>query len=377
MTVYEKSNSPYLQIDFQVNGVRYAFSSRTDSEAEARRIETRAKKEAQRLASPSEAARDCTFDQAAYLYWDLQGQATRQTETLKSRLRRVVLMVGEDTLCSSIDLEKILVYRRDLRKGLPGIARDNRGRKPTKKGAYAPKHVNNHLALVFTVLFHAERVLGTRWPKLPRSGDRDMEDAKIMEPVQPRKRYLKIDEEKRLEAVSEPDLLDMWKLDLEIAFREGNLCEARWDDIDWDELTISASIKAKGRSPRIHTVHLSDEALAILRRRKAAARSDFIFTLPAKRRYWRKGVLQNVGDPVPASSVQFRRRFKTACNEAGIKDLVAHDLRRTAGRRMWIAKDILAARILLGHSDIKTTVDYIGAEPGDLVGFHAARPRPH
>lgn len=375
MSVYSKDKSSYLQIDFQVNNVRYSFSSKTSSKAEARRIEARAKKEARRLATPSQAARDCTFDQAAFLYWDHEGQAQRKSQMLKGMLLRTIAMVGRDTLCSSIDLNKILSYRRDLRKGLPDLPQPKRGRKTTAPGAYTPKSVNNYLSLVFTVLNHAERVLRTRWPLLPKASSKDIDGRPILEPVEPRKRYLTVDEELLLEKTSEPNLKDMWKLDLEIAFREANLCEARWSEVDWHERTIQASVKAKGRATRIHTVYLSDQAMEILNRRKGM-HEVFIFTLPAETTHWHNGVLRRRGEAMPVNPKLFYERLQKACKAAGIKNFSAHDLRRTAARRMWQAKDIHAAQVLLGHRDIDTTIDYIGLDPSDLAEWQAKRFRP-
>jgi integrase len=359
MSVYPKPNSPYLQIDFQVDNVRYAFSSGTSSKAEAERIQARAMKEARRRSVPSRGRRDCTFDEAAYNYWDLQGQATRGAKALKGNMRRAVLMVGADTMCSSIDTAKMLGYRRELRNGLPSVPRLGKQGRRAKDGKFSPKNVNKYLSLVFTILNHAERVLKTNFPDKPRPSDGDDTDLHILEIVRPRSRYLKAEEERRLEATSEPDLKDMWKADLELGLREANLCELRWNDIDWDERTVRVELKAEGNSPLMHSVDISDKALEILKRRRGI-HPEFVFTLPCRTSCWLDGKLRKKGEHILVAPALFYERMKEAWIAAGIADLIVHDFRRTAARRKYLEKDIYAAQIFLGHRDLETTADYIG-----------------
>jgi integrase len=55
-----------------------------------------------------------------------------------------------------------------------------------------------------------------------------------------------------------------------------------------------------------------------------------------------------------------------ARTKAGITDLIIHDFRRTAARRIYFAKDLYAAQVFLGHRDLKTNQDYIGLGQKDL-----------
>jgi integrase len=121
---------------------------------------------------------------------------------------------------------------------------------------------------------------------LPRRSAADDQDQSIFEIERPRHRYLKAEEEKKLEATSEPDLIDMWKFDLETGFRESNLCDARWSWFDPDEgehgTIIVDDVKANGSSPLPHTVMLSREAREILDRRRGI-NDEFIFADPVLR----------------------------------------------------------------------------------------------
>jgi integrase len=363
----------YYQIDFRVDNVRYAFSSTTTSKAEAERIQARAMQEARRRSVPSQGRRDCTFDEAAFLYWDQQGQATRDANALKGIMRRVVLMVGADTMCSSINTKKFLDYRRDLRNGLASVP--GRGGRGKKGGKYGPRSVNKYLKTVLTILNHAERVLHTTFPEKPKSSDKDKNDQRIMEKVRPRSRYLRAEEERRLEATSEPDLKDMWKADLELGLRESNLCGLRWSDVDWDERTVTVELKAEGETPLLHQVDISDKALKILKRRRKI-HPEFVFTLPVRADCWLDGKHRRKGEHIPVLASLFYERMKEAWTAAGITNLIVHDFRRTAARRKYFEKDIYAAQIFLGHQDIKTTADYIGLNPVELGRALRNRGRP-
>jgi integrase len=204
---------------------------------------------------------------------------------------------------------------------------------------------------------------------LPRRSAADDQDQSIFEIERPRHRYLKAEEEKKLEATSEPDLIDMWKFDLETGFRESNLCDARWSWFDPDEgehgTIIVDDVKANGSSPLPHTVMLSREAREILDRRRGI-NDEFIFTLPCRTSGWFDDVLRNKGTHILVSRTLLYDRMSEAWTAAGISNLIIHDFRRTAARRIYFAKDLYAAQVFLGHRDSKTTHDYIGLGPKDL-----------
>jgi integrase len=364
MTPYSRTNSPFLHIDFVVDGVRYAFSSGTDSDAKALQIEARARAEAVRRSKPSRGKRDMTFDEAAFRYWDDQGQSTRDADNLMGNLRRTVLMVGADTMCSWIDFDAMLGYRRELRKGLPElVAEDGPPAEPFK-----PKTINKYIGLVITVLNHAQAVLGVKFPSKPKLTQKDGDGVKLREPTNPRSRYLKKAEEDRLElaCADQPDLMQMWKADLELGLRASNLCGARWDEYDSDARILTVYIKDPGKEPRPHEVYVTDEALEIFKQREGI-HPEFIFTLPRRHDGWLDEQLSKKGEQIPVSRRLFYTRMKEAFETADIKKFIVHDLRRTAARREYLRKDIYAAMVFLGHLNIDTTADYIGLGPKELA----------
>lgn len=372
MSIVEKPNSPYLHIDFRVDGIRYAFSSQTASYAEAFRIQSRAQAEARRRSVPkSRLRKDMSFDEAAFQYWNDQGQSTRDADNLKGNLYRTVLMVGADTMCSDIDFEAMVGFRRELRKGLPEID-TSRGRKTATEGEYKAKTINKYLGLVFTTLNHAERILKTQFPDKPRPSDKDEDGMGLLELTQPRARYLMKHEEDALERVcreaNELDLLDMWKADLELGLREVNLCDAAWKNYDPHEKLLTVFIKSRGRDPRPHQVKVNKKALEILTRRKDRKdkHPEFIFTLPSRKKSWLDEDSRAKGEQIPVLPSLLYSRMKEMLKEAGIENFIVHDLRRTAARRVYMDKDLHAARVFLGHRDLETTADYIGLLPSEI-----------
>ncbi|UVO30339.1 tyrosine-type recombinase/integrase [Bradyrhizobium arachidis] len=259
------------------------------------------------------------------------------------------------------------LYRRELRKGLPEVDA-TKGRKPSKPGAYKAKTTNKYLGLVLTVLNHAERILKTDFPDKPRPSDKDDDGVPLLEPVQPRSRYLTPEEERRLEEAckDEPDLMDMWKADLQLGLRETNLCEARWENYDKDARLLTVYLKAKGQEDLPHQVYITDEALEILKRREGL-HPEFIFTLPCRIANWLDGEFRKKGEHIPVLPALFYSRMKEAWTKAKIKNLIIHDFRRTAARRVYLEKDIYAAKVFLGHRDIETTADYISLGPLELA----------
>ncbi|GJE27526.1 tyrosine-type recombinase/integrase [Methylobacterium organophilum] len=88
--------------------------------------------------------------------------------------------------------------------------------------------------------------------------------------------------------------------------------------------------------------------------------TDFVFTY---RQRTKKGVVVK-----PITSSGFYGAFKTAAERAGIADLVIHDLRRSAGARMYRATgNIAAVSKFLGHATVVITMKhYVHILPDDV-----------
>ncbi|MDE5444406.1 tyrosine-type recombinase/integrase [Bradyrhizobium sp. CSA207] len=384
VNVYLHTGSRFWQMLFEVNGKPYRKSSRTTSKREAIAKAKRWKAEvlAERAerrpaawsdARPPTALPDMPFGEAAQIYWDQQGQFTRNAEALDGYLARIVQMVGPDKMCSTIARDDERRIRAALRRGErpEGIGKLGRPLKVT--GAYRPRSINGYTDLIGTVLNWVEIIPPYRWGRRRR---RDETDREI---VRPRYRWLTFEEQWRLDKVMEPDLKDAVLFAIDVGIREDELSKLTWSAIDWALCTVTFPLKAKGTDEKMHTVDLTEEAMAILYARRAlhkreGVRSDRIFLLRARRNHWHQGELRKKGELIEFSPQLLYRRFIEACGAAGVQDMLFHDLRRTAGRRIYDEEgsDIEAARALLGHVDIKTTQDYLGVT-GTAINPHLRR----
>jgi integrase len=57
------------------------------------------------------------------------------------------------------------------------------------------------------------------------------------------------------------------------------------------------------------------------------------------------------------------RRYKTALQRAGLRQLRFHDLRHTFGTRMIAKADIRRVQEWMGHADVQTTMKYLHYAP--------------
>ncbi|MEH2576716.1 tyrosine-type recombinase/integrase [Bradyrhizobium sp. AZCC 1708] len=273
-------------------------------------------------------------------------------------MKRLVLQVGPDEMCSDLGYDEFKRVRTELRTC-------NRGRPTKRKGKYAPKTINNYLELMLTILREAERKLTTSFARRPTR----KEMVKLKEKVVQRSRHFSEAEEKKMEAFSDPDLKDMWKFDLLTGIRADELCGVRWDKINWSRNRVSVEVKATGMDPYWREIECIPEAMKILYRRKRLGYHDeFVFTLPLDRDGWLDEKRRRRGDQILVSSRLFYTRMCAIWKKASIPDAIVHDLRRTAGRRIYDEhKDIEAARVFLGHGDWRETARYLGLKPRDVV----------
>lgn len=134
---------------------------------------------------------------------------------------------------------------------------------------------------------------------------------------------------------------DLVWLALLTSARKANLLSMRWDEIDLD-LRIWEIPGNKFKNGDSHIVPLEDDAIAILRRRRANSKSPWVFP-------GRFG--QHLQDP--------KRAWVKVKEKAGLKNFWFHDLRRTGGSYMAISGVSLhVIGKALGHKDPRSTEIY-------------------
>ncbi|WGD51463.1 tyrosine-type recombinase/integrase [Bradyrhizobium sp. CB1650] len=324
-------------------------------------------------ARPATALPDMPFGEAAQIYWEQQGQFTRNAAALDGYLARTVQLVGPDKMCSTITRNDERQIRAALRRGERPAGIGKKGRPLTIAGTYRPKSINGYTDLIGTVVNWVGIIPPYRWAHRRRRGETDREI------VRPRFRWLSFEEQWRLDKVMERDLKDVVLFAIDVGMREDVLSQLTWGAIDWSLCTVTFRLKVAGADDKMHTVDLTEQAMQILYARRAlhareGVKSDRIFLLRARRNHWHQSQLRKKGELIEFAPQLLYRRFIEACDAAGVQDMVFHDLRRTAGRRIYDEEgsDIEAARALLGHVNIKTTQDYLGVT-GTAINPHLRR----
>jgi integrase len=355
MSVVEKKKSPYWHIDFWLGGRRYCHTSGTKvkKDAEALEQDWKAQIRAAMNRGPIKPVKDCTFDQAAGDYYRLRGKDTKDARGLYSEIERAMSLVGKKTRVSTMDLRCMMTLKEKF------IEIEEKGH-TRKKDEYRDGTVNGFLELVDRIVNHAIDVLKV-------VVENKAKPSKFLAPRYWRKRSLKDFEEKVLETITDQDLRDAWKFDLQTGLRSSALCGLTWDRVDLKERLITVPLKAKGKSVKPHQVYVSDEALGILLRRYGQ-HPKWVFTMIAQRESVVERVRRRAGERIPLKSGTFSKRMKEAFEKAKIEDFVVHDLRHTAAYRLWRdTSDIELVRVFLGHADVSQTRRYINVSAEDVA----------
>jgi integrase len=167
-------------------------------------------------------------------------------------------------------------------------------------------------------------------------------------PEQERERYLQPEEFPRwheaVQGLSVPESRDFFMLALWTGVRRASVLSMRWEHIDL-EAKLWRLPREGNKNKQDLIIFLSDEAVAILKQRRAHVQSDWV--LPS-RNGSRSG---HYADPKAA--------WAQVLKVSGIKDLRIHDLRRTLGS--WMAEGGTSLHIIgqtLGHKSLQSTRIY-------------------
>lgn len=176
----------------------------------------------------------------------------------------------------------------------------------------------------------------------------------------PVQRVLSVKEQENLrKAASDTDIPTL--LGLYAGLRVGEVCALKWEDIDWDEATVTIRRTAQRlrrsgaggktmvmigvpKSRKSHrTIPLPKFILKLLAQyRETCPASDFIFGKHDK----------------PAEARTIQRRLQRLAKKLGISGVHFHALRHSfATRLMELGADVKTVSELLGHGSAKTTLD--------------------
>lgn len=130
---------------------------------------------------------------------------------------------------------------------------------------------------------------------------------------------------------------------LETGMRQGEIINAKWTDIDFQNRTLHIPITKNGHS---RTIPLSQKALDLLYDRKAIG-SEYMF---------------------PISSSSFQQSWKRLLKRTDIQNLHFHDLRHEAISRFFeIGLSVPEVALISGHRDFKMLFRYTHLKPEELA----------
>jgi len=339
--VWKPKGSPYWYGAFQLRGRRFNQSTRTENKREAIAFVKRWKAEEVRKLDRMGATygRDMTvLDAMDRLVRDKtrENGASTIREVYADRL---VDDLGPGTMLSEINdavvADLVEDRRREFRWGKPehGLVRDGT--------------IVQSVIRPLSLLLHTAR---DTWkiplPDMPKVN-------KLFRSVFARTRELSIREELRL-LPALGDYRDITVFMLKTGFRVRSALLKR-SDVHLEEGRIRVAVKGK----RLLELPIKPAVAEILRR-NIDNPTDYVFTY-AKRT--KAGIERR-----PITYSGYFAAFKAAAARVGIKDLVLHDLRRTAGARMYRATgNIGAVSKFLGHANVLITQrHYVHITPDDV-----------
>lgn len=341
MTVYQHKNSPYWQYDFQHKGARYTGSTGCTSKSAAKEYE---RKERNRIAEGKQVKPDITVDEACGNYWMLVGQHESNAVTTKGQIKRLTAFFGANTLLRDLDRAEVNRF----------VAR-RRGQKARyKKTLVSHATVNREVQLL-------KRIIA----RVPDNYAKPVIDWRgvMLKEAQERKRELLPDEEARLFASLPPDLANVAEFAMLSGQRVGSILTMLWSKLDLTN--ARATVLVKGH--KWHQFPLTPRMVALLANQPKACPQVFTYLCerPSPPRGDRPRRLK--GERYPFSEDGWRRKWKTALEDAGVTDFRFHDLRHTAGTRtLRSSNNLKAVQGLLGHTTITTTARYAHAMEEDV-----------
>lgn len=150
---------------------------------------------------------------------------------------------------------------------------------------------------------------------------------------------------------------EMFLLDLSTGLRRGELLGLKWDDIDFDEGTLSVKRQVrfekgilKISSPKTkaseRTIVLPPQIIEMLKEYRTKTNSMWLFPSPVK------------SEDVPRDPTACRKRLSQILERAGCKHVPFHALRHTfASHAFHYGMDVKTLASTIGHESVETTLN--------------------
>lgn len=147
--------------------------------------------------------------------------------------------------------------------------------------------------------------------------------------------------------------------------RKMNLTKLDWSEIDMDARTITVRVKSKQPGGRLMVIPIIEPFWLWLANRGPQGKGR-VFLRWDKNSGARNSKGNPLGQWVPFNS--FKRAWDTVRVECNLNGITFHEAtRKTAATRIILSGgSLVTAKNALGHSDIQTTMDYIGITKTDV-----------
>jgi len=325
---FRKKGSPFWHYDFQINGSRYAGSTKTKDVRKAKKIEAHARMKAEAGQSDKTAFNVAT---ALGTYFIEVSQFQSSAATTRSQTKAILEHLDGDKLLSQLSQGDLNNLQARMRAN---CANATANRRIQLLGRAVRHMVKNHNAAV---------------TKLDFKSVETKEPAEVI-------RELSSHEQDRLFAAVRPDLLPFIQFALMTGARRETVERLEWKHVDFDTMTLWFTVK--GERPQPFPISNGMRAfLTALPRSNVLAHRSYVFTL----------LNQQTGDRQRVFRSTFDAAWRKARKAASIEDFRVHDLRHTfATRTLRRTGNLKLVSKLLGHKSIETTMKYAHVLDEDL-----------
>ncbi|MCB4805875.1 integrase [Methylobacterium brachiatum] len=332
--VWKPQNSSTYYCSFTVAGTRFNGSTKLTSKREAIAFARRWKdsevaKHKQEVATGE---KDMPFLEAVTRFMSEVGDHFFNAQLYEMHYDWLVERIGEKTPLTAINddmVTRLLAERRKCHR----FKRRDAG--PISE-RYAVMSVIDTLAAVLT--------RARRFWSVPLTSEPNWKQYRVA--VDPRTRTMTMAEELLIEKNADADMWALVEFILLTALRRKDAL-IRWSQVDWGANLIRLTTKRK----KAHEIRITPEIRRLLDYAGDEGRRhpEFVWTCEKEARHSIRG-------RVPVTYNAVHSRWKTVTRRAGITGLTIHDLRRTAGERMYRATgDIKAVSKFMGHRNSAVT----------------------
>lgn len=340
--VTRRPGSPNWYENFTVNGHRFRGSLETDDREQAEILAAKKRSDAL-LGKLTGKKPELTLTQALGRYLIEHGQHLATADDIARMGKQLLADLGKHRVLSEITPADLATY----------AAR--------RRAMVSNRSVNAEIEHLRAVIRRATALWGVETPALNWQ-------SVLLEEAGEREHVLSEEEEDRLFAALRPDFHAMVRFALVTGVRLGNVVSLTWAQVDWDARTIVFRVKSKRPGGDLHYIPITPAVAAILSTERGRDRERVFTYISDRNRHDRHaGIMQEKGKRYPFTYAGWRKAWRAALTQAGIRDFRFHDLRHTAATRALHAhRNLKTVQRMLGHKNIATTLRYTRSDVEDV-----------